>query len=271
MSGTRSLGFYGASYLRLLTRFRNGLAIALAHHRRAGYDQAVLWNGRALRNAPGRTGLPETLVEVFGMHAYTRGGFYDPKATDTVLDLGANVGVFSIWLARTAPGIRVLAFEPFEENFAVLKANASPWREIEVYQLAVGGSCGTACMKVVGERSIDHQLDQSREGGVTVLTLAEIADLAGTNSPIDFLKIDIEGSEAEVFEHDQAPNLMQRFRKVAIEWHEHLRPGVLDLLKARLSPTHEIVAIQADDPRYGLLQAAVRRGSPVIRSGEGAP
>jgi FkbM family methyltransferase len=258
MSGTRSLGFYGASYLRLLTTFRNGLAIALAHHQRAGYDQAVLWNGRALRNAPGRTGLPETIVEVYGMRAYTRNGFYDPKATHTVLDIGANVGIFSIWLAHQAPGIRVLAFEPFEENFAALKMNASHWRGIEVYPYAVGGSHGSASMRAVGERSIDHQLDRARKGDVTVLTLSEVADLAGADTTIDLLKMDIEGSEADVFEHGQSPDLMRRFRKIAIEWHEHLRAGVLDLLKTRLRPTHEIVAAQADDARYGLLQAIAR-------------
>ena len=52
--------------------------------------------------------------------------------------------------------------------------------------------------------------------------------------------------------------LMNRFRRIAIEWHEHIRPGVLGLLKERLSASHNIVQISADDERYGLLQA-VRR------------
>jgi FkbM family methyltransferase len=254
MSDPRSLQYYAGSYLRLLRTFRNGLAIAKAHHQRLPCDCAVMWNGRRLEGPVGRGGLGETVVEIFGMEAYSRGGFYDPRPGHVVLDLGANIGIFAAWLAHSAKDIRVLTFEPSAENLVALKRNVAWWPGIEVYPFAVGGSHGRACLKVAS-RSIDHQLDVSQAGDITVLTLGEAADLAGTGSRIDLLKMDIEGSEADVFARPHPPALMSRFRKIAIEWHEHLRPGVLELLRLQLEPTHRIVAIDADDHRYGLLQA----------------
>ena len=40
-----------------------------------------------------------------------------------VLDLGANIGLFSLWVARRWPGARVIAVEPLERNVAALRRN----------------------------------------------------------------------------------------------------------------------------------------------------
>jgi len=255
---SRSFRYYAPSYLRLLKTFRNGLAIAYAHHNLSDVDRAVFWDGLSVRNAPNRSGLAETIVEIFAGEVYSAGGFYVPRSNDVVLDVGANVGLFAAWLARKAPGIRVSAFEPFAENFAALQENIKPWRNINAFPYAVGGRAGTASMVAVGDRSVDHRLGiTATNGNVRVVTLEEAADLTDAGD-IDFLKMDIEGSEYDVFEYSMPDQLMNRFRRIAIEWHEHIRPGVLGLLKERLSASHNIVQISADDERFGLLQA-VRR------------
>ena len=44
------------------------------------------------------------------------------NADDVLVDIGANVGMYSIWSARTR-GVRVFAFEPEAQNFALLNRN----------------------------------------------------------------------------------------------------------------------------------------------------
>ena len=56
------------------------------------------------------------------------------------VDIGANVGLFSLYVAATAPAARILAIEPEPGNFARLAFNiaANPEVQITPLQLALG-------------------------------------------------------------------------------------------------------------------------------------
>ena len=86
-------------------------------------DTAVLWDGTRITHPPGRGGLVEIVVELWLEQPYTRGGFYRPADGDVIVDAGANIGLFSIWASRQSRRCRVIALEPFPENFAYLEAN----------------------------------------------------------------------------------------------------------------------------------------------------
>ena len=113
-----------------------------------------------------------------------------------------------------------------------------------------------------GRRSIEHRLVAGSASGsaddVEVLTLEDLLTLAGT-SDVDFLKMDIEGSEHDVFV-DAAPELLRHFKRMSLEYHDNLRPGTLALLRERLSPTHDIVSVDGHDAGYGILRARLRQG-----------
>src|SRR5439155_14648081 len=55
--------------------------------------------------------------EIFVDRCYTPAWFYHPEPGQTVLDVGANIGLFSLYLSSVSPGIRVFAFEPHPETF----------------------------------------------------------------------------------------------------------------------------------------------------------
>jgi len=244
----RSLRYYGPSYARLFGWFRNAPRIATAHYRRQPCGTARLWSGHTLTHPLERAGFADMIVEVFAFETY--GQSYHPSTTHTVLDLGANVGVVSAWLALQAPGIRVFAYEPFAENLTYLRENVAPWPSITVSPEAIGRP-GRRSM-TAASRSVDHQLGRETDGdaAVDVISLGEAIRRAGR---VDLLKMDIEGSEAEAFA-DPVPE-MSAVRCAAIEWHEHIRSGVLQLLKDRLTPTHHIVRVVNDNSRYGMLYA----------------
>src|SRR4029077_1974122 len=44
------------------------------------------------------------------------------KSDDVLVDVGANVGMYTVWAAKTR-GVRVFAFEPEAQNFALLNRN----------------------------------------------------------------------------------------------------------------------------------------------------
>jgi FkbM family methyltransferase len=245
----------------LARSFRNGLALARRYRRKQPCGRAVLWDGTEFRHPADRTGLAETILEIWYDRVYT-GDFYRPRSGDVVIDAGANVGLFCVWLARQQPGCCVLAFEPFAENHRLLEENIRAARvsNVGAHRAGLGGATGRGVMESVGARSLDHRMHEGAgDGSVPVYSFADALKLAKADR-IALFKIDIEGSEYDLFETAEAPDiaLVDRF---AIEYHEHTRPGVVELLTARLSPTHT-VAVHPGGPGYGMLYATLKGAAP---------
>jgi len=255
----RSLSFYWRSYLRTALRFRNGLSLVWNHYWHRDVESAVFWSGERFRMPPRRAGLVDTVIEIWGSQVYTADGFYEPRQGDVILDVGANVGAFSLWAAAHAPGARIIAVEPSAENFAMLQHNIGGSRNhVLLYQLAIGGHRGKGRMVDGGARSIEHRLmADSGIGDVEVITLADLLTLADVRGEVDLLKMDIEGAEADVFA-DITPALLRRFRRIALEYHDNLRPGTLALVRERLAATHDIVWMDGTIEGYGNMRARRR-------------
>lgn len=245
-------------YAFLVGAFRNGRELVARYRRRQPAGRAVCWDGTEFRHPDDRGGLVETILEVWFDRVYT-GDFYAPRPGDVVIDAGANVGLFAVWLARRTPGCRVVAFEPFDENHRLLCANirSAAVTNVEPHHAGLGGESGRGRMAEGGARSLDHRLEPvADEGGVPVYSFADALRLAAAER-VALFKIDIEGSEFPLFESAAAADLA-RVDRYAIEYHEHLRPGTLELLRCRLGTTHDVTVCPAPHPGYGMLYA-VRR------------
>ncbi|HEY1187507.1 MAG TPA: FkbM family methyltransferase [Gemmata sp.] len=242
--------------------FRNGLELARAYAHKHPCGRAVLWDGTTFRHPPDRTGLAETILEIWYDGVYT-GSFYRPRPGDTVIDAGANVGLFAVWLARRHPRVQVLAFEPFEENHRLLEENARAARvtNVTAHRAGLGGTTGRGQMEAVGARSLDHRMRAGAEGAdgsVPVYSFAAALRLAGAER-VALFKIDIEGSEAELFERAE-PAGLAKVDRFAIEYHDHVRAGTSDLIAAKLAGTHE-VAVRPCGPTYGMIYATLKGGA----------
>jgi FkbM family methyltransferase len=243
--------------LFLLTRFRNGLTLRASLHQHAIADRAVCWDGLTLYH-PNRLGLAQTLLEIWCHQVYT-GRFYRPSDGDVIVDAGANVGLFCVWLARKYPRCRIVAFEPFPENYAILRRNIDTARitSIEAHQAALGGRSGFGVIHDGGNRSLDHQLQpisnvDDQASRTTVHSFADVLQMAGA-ARIALFKIDIEGSEGTLIESADESDL-KRISRFAIEYHDNIRPGTSRSLQTRLEQTH-VVRMDPDPGGYGMLYA----------------
>lgn len=119
------------------------------------------------------------------------------------VDIGANVGLFSLFVAATARMARILAIEPEPGNFARLAFNiaANPGVPITPLALALGDGEGTASI-VLNRRDRGGTrvaADGCEAQGVEVRRrpLLAVLEDAGMRR-IDALKIDVEGAEDTV-------------------------------------------------------------------------
>jgi len=161
--------------------------------------------------------------EIFVERCYTPAWFYHPEPGHTVLDVGANIGLFSLYLDSVAHGIRVLAFEPHPETFNVLTTNLAENHlegTITARRLAV--SRGPGEVRFSGLRGLDSGHDPATTTGlgeaVDCIGLSEALELA-EGRPIDLLKVDTEGAEVEII--SSAPlAIWSRIARVVVEYHD---------------------------------------------------
>jgi FkbM family methyltransferase len=148
-----------------------------------------------------------------------------PALLDCVVDLGANVGLFS---ARIAPSARrVIAYEPYPAHFAQLVKNTAGRTNVENVQAAVAGKSGTVRLyePVNAGQSGTHSL-HAESGGymsqrfvdVPALSLDELFARHALDA-CDLLKLDVEGSEYEILYGASAATLA-RVRRIHGEYHD---------------------------------------------------
>ncbi len=121
-----------------------------------------------------------------------------------VVDIGANQGLYTLLLAElVGEQGSVLAFEPDPELFDVLSRNcvANHVRNVGLRNCALGSANGSAVLSRsllnAGDNRLAprHRRDDSRCNVVRVAALDDV--LAG--QPVDFVKMDVQGWEWEVF------------------------------------------------------------------------
>ncbi len=132
-----------------------------------------------------------------------------------VLDLGAHIGTFSLYAASS--GYHLLSVEASPYNAALFKQSVSrnQFGSIKVVEKAVSDSAGTAEFIVAGPYSLlaPPSFDSPRIT-VPMTTVGDILRAEGWDR-VDFIKMDIEGSEvaairgmAELLSGDHAPFIL---------------------------------------------------------------
>lgn len=132
------------------------------------------------------------------------------------VDLGANIGMFGLWLRTRLPSAEIVAFEPDPDNAAVLERTAAENRagaDWQVVEAAAGPRDGE-----VSFLAGDFANSRIGEGGITV----ELRDVFPYLAAADFVKIDIEGAEWQLTRDPRFAEL--RAAAVAFEYH----PGDAD-------------------------------------------
>jgi FkbM family methyltransferase len=149
--------------------------------------------------------------EVIGRHLAIHGEFERPELETcfslvrpgtAAFDVGANVGIFTLTMARALDGAgKVFAIEPLQHNVVRLQKHLSMngLQNVEVVIAAAGQSVGTVWLESHPDPAYVsvRETGQSNEVAVPMVTLDEIWMRAG-RPHVSFIKIDVEGNEPKV-------------------------------------------------------------------------
>lgn len=181
-----------------------------------------------------------TYILIFINEEYNFQTYYDPKV---IIDAGANIGLASIYFANKFPNAKIISIEPEKNNFEMLKRNVKSynniiplysalWHKNENIELidAGLGTDGFMTMNKNGINDVYRELPRhvpnkffvNKSYQVPGKTVDKIIEDFGLES-VDILKVDIEGSEKEVFENSSL--WIEKINSIVIELHDFMKPG----------------------------------------------
>lgn len=125
---------------------------------------------------------------------------------DTVFDVGANFGLYSVLASARLRGGSLHAFEPNPELFPILKSNLEkrPFGRLEAHQVAIGAMRGNVAFNCAVDSAFSSIIETERvatERTVVVPMTTIEAFMEERGIPrVDLVKIDVEGYEPEVLQ-----------------------------------------------------------------------
>jgi FkbM family methyltransferase len=134
--------------------------------------------------------------QVFLLDEYKIDFSFEPEV---IIDVGANIGLFSILMKNRFPGAKVICIEPDKENCEVLKKNLSSYNNVEIVNAGLWNSLTK--LNVLDKYKAGHSArvveEDAINGDVPAVTIDSLMKAFGLEQ-VDILKIDIETSEKDV-------------------------------------------------------------------------
>jgi FkbM family methyltransferase len=188
----------------------------------------------------------------------------DVEPPRLILDLGANVGYASAYFLSCFPNARVVAVEPDPNNFAMCCKNLAPYGSRA--QVILGAVWSRRSKLSLSRGTFGDGLDwaiqvhepESTDASATVdaWDVPSLLQLAGGDY-IDFLKVDIEGSEVELFGKNSS-EWLPKVGNICVELHgaecEKIFLGALQDFEYDLSTSTELTIARHLRPRAPQMQ-----------------
>jgi FkbM family methyltransferase len=146
------------------------------------------------------------------------------------VDLGANIGLTSLWIHSKYGCERIIAIEPDKGNAQVARENFA-LNDVpgEVIEAAIGPRDGIARFACNSLSNLGKVVCTTQPAAahatvdIQMISMATVLEKLSDDSCIDLLKIDIEGGEQELFQENSC-KWLAKVNAIIIEFH----PGLVD-------------------------------------------
>lgn len=222
-----------------------------------GQNRFLVINSKQIKLSNLGDDLFPIVTEIFYDKVYER-DFVRPNINDIIVDIGANYGVFSLYSQNFNPS-KVYAVEPLKATFKSMKQNLLEYgvtcinkaissengfekfmiTEVNGNNFSQKNKNGFHPSSVIGEEIVET---------ITINQLISDYDI----SRIDFLKVDCEGGELDLFRTIDKGYLQNNVGKIAMEYHSReIYDEVIEILKLN----HFIIEDTTGSNDIGLIYA----------------
>ena len=170
----------------------------------------------------------------------------DQNSNPIILDIGGNIGGFSLWADKRWANSKIYSYEPIKDNFNLLKENTKDMDNIVISNVAIGSKEETRRMYYgahnVGECSFINGAEQIEDGEDVSVMPANLLPNA------NIVKIDTEGAEIEILE-----NITIKPDVYLIEFHSAYNRRRID----NILYDYTLMAADIKNPNYGIVKYAL--------------
>jgi FkbM family methyltransferase len=195
--------------------------------------------------------------EIAGYKVY-HNDFVNVEENDVVVDIGFNYGLFSMISLKNNPS-KIIAFEPnpkLVSNYQKFFNN----EKIELYQKAVSNRTGIIIFNENNDPGMSTLLSDINTHNINATYEVELINfyqfLQENNiNQIDYLKVDCEGGEYDIF--DSIPNeyLTNQVKKIALEFHHKFEDEKVQKLYNKILDCGFETKIIYEDNSIGMIYA----------------
>jgi len=118
-----------------------------------------------------------------------------------ILDLGAYIGLSAIYFKFRCPDAKIICVEPSPENYKILEMNTAPYDDIHTIEAAVWHNNNKLASPFQLDGDWGNRIAEDEKGDIESITINDIIKKYKLKR-IDFLKMDVEGSERNIFENN---------------------------------------------------------------------
>ena len=163
---------------------------------------------------------------------------FEIHSDDVIIDIGAHIGIFTIYASQFCNNGKIYSFEPVRENYDLLlnniKLNHS--EQVKPFNLAVSNTNDDVVAIYINDDKAAHSIFPSSESSINVksITLQNIFEENNINH-CNFLKLDCEGAEYEIL-CNLPTKYFKKIDKIVMECHfVDKKPELIDGLKQILA------------------------------------
>lgn len=165
--------------------------------------------------------------EIFMENAYFIGQKKPLKTNPIIIDIGANVGFFTMFALSKYPNCTVYSYEPVYSNFKQLAKNRDLNRSKKMFcfNMAVCGHGGKIdiCLDTTDSFSTSATIIASKDKNIKSIEVpcSSLSDVFKENKidKCDLLKLDCEGAEYEIL-YNAPEEVILKIDQMAIEVHQ---------------------------------------------------
>ena len=174
------------------------------------------------------SGPDDTITQVFDDLDYCPTWFFSDNNIETIVDIGAMIGSFSLWAHEKWPNAMIYSYEPDPKSFNFLKQNiefCSNPEKIKFFNSAIWNAESEVIFQQFEKTPscnsmfiFDPPYVSGSSSKIKIKT-DSISNVLKKLDKIDFLKIDCEGSEYDIM-YSLSKNELKKIKYIALEYHE---------------------------------------------------
>ncbi len=196
------------------------------------------------------------LIHVWLIEEYKKSGF-QINQNDVVIDIGAHIGLFTLYASQFCTKGSIFSFEPMKDNYELLLENIklNNLEQVKFFNLAVSNSNDPIKLYINDDESGHSMFSQSSQNlMVNSISLKKIFD-ENQIEYCNFLKLDCEGAEYEIIKNLPL-SYFEKIDKMIIEYHmADSNPELLIELKKILTSQNFKIETKSLFPNIGFLYA----------------